>query len=293
MNEREALKWLADRMPVGDDCYVMDWGDSNPLLTTDMLHRTTDFPSGTTDYTIGWRSSAVSLSDIAAMGGDPKALVIAYGNSRFDLDALKGFIEGAEAVCDQNGTRIVGGDLDKHEELTVVTSALGKVESPVTRKGAKPGELVAMTGDLGKTAAGLQLFEKGQFEEANELFQFDPRVESGKKLASLASSMMDISDGLARSLHQLARINEVGFRITGDKIPYAPGLAELTTTDEEKEELGLFTGEDYELLFTAPEKHQFDLAKFGATVIGKVTEEEVEIVRGREVTSLEDEGYVH
>ncbi|MFB6214868.1 MAG: thiamine-phosphate kinase, partial [Candidatus Bipolaricaulia bacterium] len=86
---------------------------------------------------------------------------------------------------------------------------------------------------------------------------------------------------------------DVGFRVMADKIPYAPLLDELTGSGEEKEKLGLFTGEDYELLFTAPEKHEFDLAKFGATVIGKVTEEGVDIVRGREVTPLEDEGYVH
>ncbi|MBS3787905.1 thiamine-phosphate kinase [Candidatus Bipolaricaulota bacterium] len=293
MNEKEALKWLATRMPVGDDCYVMDWGESHLLLTTDMLHQTTDFPPGTTGYTTGWRSVAVSLSDIAAMGGEPKALVIAYGNSQFDLNSLEKFIEGAEAVCDKYGTRIVGGDLDSHEELTVVTSALGEVKIPATRKGAQPGELVAVTGDLGRTAAALDLFEKGRDEKANELFQFTPRVEQGKKLASLASSMMDISDGLARSLHQLAEVNDVGFRVTADKIPYAPLLDELTGSEEEKEKLGLFTGEDYELLFTAPEKHEFDLAKYGSTVIGKVTEEGVDIVRGREVSPLEDEGYVH
>lgn len=293
MDEKEALKWLADRMPVGDDCYVMDWGESHLLLTTDMLHQTTDFPPGTTGYTIGWRSVAVSLSDIAAMGGEPKALVIAYGTPQFDLNQLEEFIEGAEAVCDKYGARIVGGDLDSHEEMTVVTSALGEVRTPATRKGAKPGELVAVTGDLGRTAAALELFDTGQDERANELFQFDPRVERGKKLASLASSMMDISDGLARSLHQLAEINDVGFRVTADKIPYTPVLDELTSSGEEKETLGLFTGEDFELLFTAPEKHEFDLAKFGATVIGKVTEEGVDIVRGREVSSLEDEGYVH
>lgn len=293
MDEKEALKWLADRMPVGDDCYVMDWGERNLLLTTDMLHQTTDFPSGTTSYTIGWRSVAVSLSDIAAMGGEPKALVIAYGDSRFDLNQLEEFIEGAEAVCDKYGTKIVGGDLDSHGELTVVTSALGEVKNPATRKGAQPEELVAVTGDLGRTAAALEFFERGQNERANELFQFDPRVEPGKKLASFVSSMMDISDGLARSLHQLAEINDVGFRITANKIPYAPGLDQVTGSVEEKEKLGLFTGEDYELLFTAPEKHEFELAKFGATVIGKVTEEGVDIVRGREVTPLEDEGYVH
>jgi len=293
MNEKEALKWLADRMPVGDDCFVMDRVENKLLLTTDMLHETSDFPRGTTFYTIGWRSVAVSLSDIAAMGGSPKALVIAYGISDFDLTELEEFLDGAEAVCSKYGAEIVGGDLDSHGELTVVTTAIGEVETPVFRRGAKPGDLVAVTGDLGRTAAALELFSDGQTDRANDLFRFDPRVDTGTKLASTASSMMDISDGLARSLHQMAETSDVGFRITAGKIPYTPALEEVTDSKEELEELGLFTGEDYELLFTAPEKHEFELAKFGATVIGKVTEEGVEIVRGREVSPLEDEGYVH
>ena len=293
MNEKEALKWLANRMSVGDDCYVMDRGKENLLVTTDMLHRNADFPPGTTSFTIGWRSAAVSLSDIAAMGGNPKVLVIAYGSPEFDLNELENFLEGAETVCDKFGAEIVGGDLDGHDELTVVTTALGEVENPVRRKGTQPGELVAVTGDLGRTAAALEFFDSGEEDRANDLFQFDPRVGPGKKLAKLASSMMDISDGLARSLHQLAEINDVGFRIRADKIPYTPLLDELAGSVKEKEELGLFTGEDYELLFTAPKKHEFELAKFGATVIGKVTEEEVEIVRGKDISTLEDKGYVH
>jgi len=293
MDEQLALNWLSQRMPVGDDCYTLDWSGTNLLLTTDMLHRDSDFPAGASNYTIGWRSVAVSLSDIAAMGGDPEALVIAYGNSDFERDKLEDFISGAEAVCEKFGARIVGGDLDNHEELTVVTTALGKTTEPVTRQGAEPGELVAVTGDLGRTGAALRLFEVGETDRANELFRFEPRVETGMKLAPLASSMMDISDGLARSLHQLAEVNDLGFRIMADKIPYHPAVDEFSDTQEQKEELGIFTGEDFELLFTSPEENEFELARTGATVIGKVTEGGVEIVRGRDISSLKDEGYVH
>ena len=293
MDEREALNWLANRLPVGDDCYVLEWKGTNLLLTTDMLHRSTDFPEGATQYTIGWRSAAVSISDIAAMGGDPEALLIAYGDSGFDRPDLEDFVAGIEDVCRKSETRLVGGDLDRHDELTVVTTALGKSDTPVTREGAEPGDLVGITGDLGRTGAGLRLFDRGRYEEANELFRFEPRVDIGRKLADLASSMMDISDGLARSLHQLAEKNEVGFRITADKLPYHPLLDEISGSEGEKEKLGLFTGEDFELLFTSPGGNEFELAKIGSTIIGEVTEEGVEIVRGREISPLEDEGYVH
>ncbi|MFP4136705.1 MAG: thiamine-phosphate kinase [Candidatus Acetothermia bacterium] len=293
MDEIEALDWLKSRMPVGDDCFVLERDGVNQLLTTDMLHRSSDFPSGITSYTIGWRSVAVSLSDIAAMGGEPEALVIAYGTPEFDGEELKDFVAGASDVCKENGARIVGGDLDRHDELTVVTTAVGQAESPVTREGATPGELVAVTGNLGRTGAGLRYFRSGDYERANELFRFEPRIETGRQLVPMASSMMDISDGLARSLHQLAEINDVGFRITENKIPYSSFVEDLAGSKEEKEELGLFTGEDFELLFTAPEGNEFELAKTGATVIGEVTEEGVEMVRGKEVVPLEDDGYVH
>jgi len=293
MDEKEALKWLRDRMPVGDDCFVLERGETNLLLTTDMFHQTSDFPDGITSYTIGWRAVAASLSDIAAMGGNPEALLIAYGAPGFNGEELEEFLAGAEAVCDKTGAKIVGGDLDRHDELTIVTTALGKGNRPVTRKGATPGELVAVTGDLGRTGAGLEFFERGDFDRANELFRFEPRIDLGIQLAPFASSMMDISDGLARSLHQLSSINDVGFRITGNKIPYHSSIEEIAHTDEKKEELGLFTGEDFELLLTTPEENQFELAKIGASVIGEVTEEGVEIVKGRKVIPLEDEGYVH
>ncbi|MEF8726078.1 MAG: thiamine-phosphate kinase [Candidatus Bipolaricaulota bacterium] len=293
MDEKEALKWLRDRMPVGDDCFVLESGKTNLLLTTDMLHQTSDFPDGITSYTIGWRAVAASLSDIAAMGGNPEAVLIAYGAPGFNMEELEEFIAGAETVCKKNGANIVGGDLDRHDELTIVTTALGKGNRPVTRKGATPGELVAVTGDLGRTGAGLEFFEKGEVDRANELFRFEPRIELGVQLAPIASSMMDISDGLARSLHQLSSVNDVGFRITENKVPYNPSIEEIARTDEKKEELGLFTGEDYELLLTTPEENKFELAKIGATVIGEVTEEGVEMVKGRRVIPLEDEGYVH
>ncbi|MFW6048719.1 MAG: thiamine-phosphate kinase, partial [Candidatus Bipolaricaulota bacterium] len=149
MNEQEALEWLAERMPVGDDCYVLDRVDEDLLLTTDMLHRSADFPPGTTDFTIGWRSVAVSLSDLAGMGGVPLALLIAYGAPNFERESLEEFLDGADEVCSLAGGRIVGGDLDRHQELTVTTTGVGRAKSPVMRSGAEIGDLVVVTGDLG------------------------------------------------------------------------------------------------------------------------------------------------
>lgn len=294
MNEQEALEWLAERMPVGDDCFFLQKGDNNLLLTTDMLHRSSDFPRGTTDYTVGWRSVAVSLSDVAGSGGRPLAVLIAYGAPEFDREALDGFLAGAQDVCSRTGGRIVGGDLDHHDELTVTTTVIGEADRPVTRSGAEPDDLVAVTGGLGRTAAGLKLFERGDLKRSNELFQFEPSVEVGRQLAEIADAMMDISDGLARSLHQISRASNVGFRISERKIPYVHALEEEADSEEERRELGLFTGEDFELLAAVPKKYEFDLARVGAQVIGEVTGgERVEIISDGERSELEDRGYIH
>jgi len=293
MDEREALRWLASRMPVGDDCYSIERPEGNLLITTDMLHSSTDFPAGITDYTIGWRSAAVSLSDIAGMGGEPLALVIAYGSPEFDFDSLEEFLTGAEDLCGEVGGEIVGGDLDHHDELTITSTALGVTDDPVLRTGANIGDLVAVTGGLGRTGAALKLFEDGRYHRANELFRFTPRIDAGIDLAEFATSMMDISDGLARSLHQLAGASDVGFRVLDSEIPYVPEVEELADSAEVRRDLGLFTGEDYELLLTAPEKYEFELATRGAKVIGKVVADGVKIKIGREMVDLEDRGYVH
>ena len=293
MNEKETLDWLSDILPVGDDCFVLKNKESNLLITTDMLHEATDFPSGLSDYSIGWRSCAVSLSDIAAMGGEPKALVIAYGAPTFEKGKLEDFLKGAREVCRESGARIVGGDLDKHSEFTVVTTALGEADSPVMRKGARPGDLLAVSGNLGETAAGLKLFEQGKNEKANRLFRFSPKISEGQELREFATSMMDISDALARSLYQLCKLHELGFTLDYDSIPFSDEVKSLAGKREEIIEMGLYTGEDFQLLFTVPESKKFEIARMGYNIVGEVTRKDILINIDGIEKELEDRGFVH
>jgi len=294
MREREVLRLLVRRLAVGDDCAVIPFQDTNLLLTTDMLHRATDFPQGTSAYTIGWRTAAVSLSDIAAMGGRPLGLVVALGAPRFEKDFIEGLLAGLEHCCNLVNGRLLGGDLDRHGELTLVSTALGSAVKPVLRSGAKVGDLVCVTGALGRTAAALKLFELTQVDRANELFRFIPRVEEGLKLAPYADAMMDVSDGLSRSLHQLAKASGVGFKIRWEAVPLAREIGELARTASEQQEMGLYTGEDFELLFTLPpELLQRAQSAAPFTVIGEVVPQGVWLEEGMEVAELEDRGYEH
>ncbi len=300
MDERAALAVLEDELePVGDDAAVVD----DLVVTTDMLHETTDFPPGTSRYTAGWRAVGASLSDVAAMGATATAAVAAYAAPEFDKEELLAFVRGASDVCELVGAEYVGGDLDDHEELTAVTTAFGTTDEPVFRNGAQPGDLVCVTGTLGRSAAALEFFERARdqdrssdrdtdLERANELFRFEPRVAAGRALASDATAMMDSSDGLARSLHQLAEASDCGLTVDSSRIPIDDAVFETTGTEGEALERATTFGEDFELVAAIPES-AFESAReatpVGLTSIGTVVEGGITM----DGEPLPDRGYTH
>jgi thiamine-monophosphate kinase len=288
MDEREVLGRLAGVLPgAGDDAAVVD----DLVLTTDMLHETTDFPDGTTRYTAGWRAVGASLSDVAAMGAEAVAAVAVYGAPQFEWAEVAAFLDGAREVCEAVGAAYVGGDLDGHGEFTVASTALGQTDTPVWRGGARPGEAVCVTGTLGRSAAALRLFEAGETDRANRLFRFEPRVAAGRALAPHASAMMDSSDGLARSLHQLAEAGGCGFAVESP-LPVDDALADVVADSRERRELAVSFGEDFELVACVPpdalERARAD-SPCRLSRIGTVTESGITL----DGEPLPDRGYTH
>ena len=252
MRETDVLRLINARVAAsGDDAAIVPFCGTNLLLTTDMLHRESDFPAGTSPRTIGWRSVAVSLSDLAAMGARPLGVLLALADPDLDEQLICGVLDGALACCEQAEAQLSGGDIDRQRELTLVSTAVGEAERPVRRDGARVGDLICVTGELGRTAAGLNLFSTAETDTANDLFCFPPRIEWGMKLAGLATSMIDVSDGLAHSLHLIASQSEVGFHVAWKRLPIIPLLSDQISKDTLRDAV-LFTGEDYELLFTVP-----------------------------------------
>ncbi|MFC7235434.1 thiamine-phosphate kinase [Halosegnis marinus] len=286
MDERAALALVgAELDAAGDDCAVLD----GTVVSTDMLHETTDFPAGTTRYTAGWRAVGASLSDVAAMGASATAAVAVYAAPTFEGAELRDFLRGAREVCETVGGEYVGGDLDGHDEFTVATTALGATEDPVLRSGAEPGDALCVTGTLGRSAAALRLFGTDD-ERANDLFRFEPRVRAGVALAPHATAMLDSSDGLARSLHQLAEASGCGFAVEGDRVPVADAVEETADGADDAREMALHFGEDFELVFATPDPE----AAAGAsptpvTRVGAVTESGVRL----DGDPLPDRGYTH
>lgn len=288
MDEREALSLLAAELPAaGDDAAVVD----GSVLTTDMLHETTDFPDGVTRETAGWRAVGASLSDLAATGARAVAAVAVYGAPAFEADELRGFLRGAREACASVDAEYVGGDLDETAEFTVATTALGRTTDagPLRRGGATVGDAVCVTGRLGRTAAALSAFADGDTERGNELFRFTPRVAAGIALAPHATAGMDVSDGLARSLHQMAAGGDCGFAVEGDSVPIHPAV---TGDPEERLRAATTVGEDFELLVTVPPE-RLSAARAASpvalTVVGEVTEAGVTL----DGEPMADEGWSH
>lgn len=284
MDERSALALVADTVPsAGDDAATID----GTVITTDMLHEEADFPTGTTRYTAGWRSVGASLSDIAATGATATAAVAAYAAPSFERTELSDFLEGARDICAAVDATYVGGDLDTHQEFTVATTAIGQTDDPIGRRGATPGEALCVTGPLGRTAAAMSVFDTDP-DRANELFRFTPRIAAGRRLASSATAMMDSSDGLARSLHQLGSRSGCGFAIDSTSVPIHERLQK---EDESALDRAITYGEDFELVATVPTSDlpgiRSDLPDL--SVIGEVIEEGIVMDGDR----LPDTGYVH
>jgi thiamine-monophosphate kinase len=290
MDERSALRRLAATLPAaGDDAAVVD----GTVVTTDMLHESSDFPAGTTRYTAGWRAVGASLSDVAAMGAAATCAVAVYADAGFDEADLLSFVEGASDVCEAVDAEYVGGDLDEHPEFTVASTALGETDDPVLRSGAEPGDAVCVTGELGRTAAALRLFERSDESRGNDLFQFTPRVAAGVALRDHASAMMDSSDGLARSLHQLSEASDCGVAIEWDHLPVHPAVDDVTDDEADYRECAAHVGEDFELVLTTsdPEAARAAVEAVGddLTVVGEVTESGV-VADGE---PLPDRGFTH
>jgi thiamine-monophosphate kinase len=313
LTERELIVRIAklfrrpgDKTIIGageDDCAVIDiGGDDYLLITTDMLHRETDFPLRMTGRQIGWMSVAVNLSDLASKGARPLGVVMAMG---IPPDTELGFIEdiarGMDGCAGKFGTQITGGDTDSQDELTMVGTAFGlvKKELLIRRSGAKAGDLVCVTGALGTTGATLIALDKEipvSQEIMKALFEPFPRIYEGMSLAEshAVTSMMDISDGLALSLHDIGKASEVGFKIYENRIPVLPAVKKLLAGGELLEAV-VYTGGDFELLFTvSPEKLQKVKKACPLTIIGEVVEAGFSIERadGR-VEELKARGYEH
>ena len=250
----------------GDDAAVIAAPDGRFVVTTDMMVHGPDFRlAWSTPFDLGWKAAASNLSDVAAMGAVPTALVVALAAPPdTPVSFHEGFADGMREACAElaPGCGVVGGDLSASDTLTISVTAFGDLEgrSPVTRSGARPGDTVAVAGVLGAAAAGLRLlFEHGVrditpmrgWAEVDAQLQPRPPIAAGRDAALAgATSMIDLSDGLALDAARVAKASGVAFDLS-------PELTEEEITG----------GEDHSLLATFAGE-----VPGGFRVIGRVVE---------------------
>ena len=303
---------------IGDDCAILPKDSRTDLvITTDLLVEDIDFRLvWTKPEFLGHKALAVSLSDVAAMGAKPVWAMLSLGVPAhiWKTDFVEKFYDGWFALAEKFGVELVGGDISKTPDKIVIDSIVaGEVKKgkAVLRSGAKVSDLIFVTGELGGAAVGLQLLEKGEkFEKSpykNLLLRQlkpTPQTEIGQLLSAenLATSMIDLSDGLSSDLAHLCQESKVGAKIYAEMLPIDKNLREFPSENLDLLNFALNGGEDFELLFTVNPKNKKNIFRlknesknYAFTCIGEITKtsEIIEFISSDETQILTPKGYRH
>lgn len=249
---------------IGDDTAVLVPPQKHLLTTTDCLVESVHFEfSFISPEELGAKALAVNLSDIAAMGGTPLYALVSLGiREGVSEELILKMYDGMKALASSFGVAIVGGNITKSpQKFFVDVTLIGEADKYWTRDGAKEGDWVGVTGDLGGSACGLRLLLKNNQaypELTRRHLKPFPKIKEAKALLAIGgvTSAIDISDGLASELHHVAEASQVGFEVDAAQIPFAPKLEEACGEfGLDPLALALFGGEEYQLLLTIqPEK---------------------------------------
>ncbi|WP_022846500.1 thiamine-phosphate kinase [Desulfurobacterium sp. TC5-1] len=279
------FKSPAKGIGIGDDTAAIRSGYEYHLITVDTLTEGTHYRKEWRKVfphlyrSIGWKLLAVSVSDIASMGGMPHAAVTSFTLKKdFEEGEIVELAKGLSAACNHFNVLLVGGDTVKGNCEAFSLTLTGEAEEIMTRSAAKPGDLVAVTGICGDAAAGLNIIESGKIDTIEkrklvERFLFPrPSIEMGKRLVlSGVKCCMDNSDGLLLTCHEIASKSNVAVNLESKKIPVSKEVKKLFGDKAFK--FALSGGEDFNLVFTFPEslKSLFKKEK-NVFIIGRVTE---------------------
>ena len=279
------------RVGIGDDAAVLAPPAGHELVaTTDTLVAGVHFPASTRPEDIGWKSLAVNLSDLAAMGATPAWATLALTLPKADARWVGEFADGFAALAREYKLALVGGDTTQGPlAITVTIHGFVPQGAALLRSGARVGDAVFVTGTLGDAAAGLRCHDSDADDPAQRLAappavrnvlveRLDrptPRVAQGLVLRGRASACIDVSDGLLADLGHICSASGVGAEIDVDRLPSSSALLALSDT-QVRRDFQLAGGDDYELCFTAAETDASallqDLARSGcgATCIGRI-----------------------
>lgn len=302
----------------GDDAAVLEPGRGSLVVTTDMLLEGVHFDrSAIAPADLGGKSIVVNVSDVAAMGGSPRYAVVSISlPAAVEAAWVVELYGGMRTACDEYALSLVGGDTNRGDCVAIAVTVIGEVApgTAVTRDGARPGDLLGVTGSLGAAAGGLILSRLHPSRLGRALGQpwgrtllealHRPvaRIGEGQTLSRAgATAMMDLSDGLAKDLSRLCAASGCGARVRLEDLPVSAALRQAgSALGVDATTLALSGGEDYELLVTL-DVTAFDRARdelrerFGVTLteVGVIIEEGLVVVDAEGERPLEPEGWDH
>jgi thiamine-monophosphate kinase len=273
---------------IGDDVALIRSAPGKViLLTTDLLLEDIHFTlAHTGPLALGKKALGVNLSDIAACGGAPTAFLVSLAlPAETEVDFITALYEGMREQAKGFSCSLVGGDTSRGEKVMISITLIGEAEEGkvVFRHGAKEGDLVFVTGQLGDSALGLEQLRRGEKEGSliERLLDPAPRVKEGREIArqGLATAMIDISDGLIADLGHMLEASKVGAQIYISQLPLSEEYRkQIGTYQSDRYLFALTGGEDYELLFTASPEKEGGVGKLAQamgipmTLIGEITE---------------------
>ena len=292
-------------VPIGDDGSVIATNANKQLVTTtDAITVDIHYPKGIEAKSIGHRCLAINLSDMAAMGASAKWASLVFSMPSIDSKWVEGFIIGFSNLANDNNVDLIGGDTIRGPEFFAV-SLQGYVEQGqfINRTNAKEGDLIYMTGHLGSAAYGLELIINNNQNDNEQFIRSflypSPRTKEGVLIAKYASAMIDISDGFYCDLGKISSKLNKGFEVDVLTLPIEPNLIEQTSQDKAIN-LALTGGDDYELCFTVPEKHENQFleeltSEFDTlfTCVGQITESKELLMAGNEGYALPESTFEH
>jgi len=297
LTKNNEIKQSSTILSIGDDAAVIDHGGMQTVISTDLLVEGIHFDLSYTPLKhLGYKSVVVNISDIYAMNATPTQIVLSIAiSNKFSVEALDEFYDGVYAACEKYNVDLVGGDTTTSQRGFVISvTAIGEVAQNkfVKRDGAKPNDLICVSGDLGAAFLGLTILERERkiFEQTGAQPDLENQTyivgrmlkpEARKDVVDyfaehniMPTSMMDISDGLSSELLHICKQSNVGCVLHEEKIPFNEDMKDFAYKLElDPTACALSGGEDYELLFTIS---QADYEKInennGLSIIGYITE---------------------
>ncbi|MBC6904028.1 thiamine-phosphate kinase [Saccharophagus sp. K07] len=293
---------------IGDDCAIVQPPEGRQLvMSIDTMVDGVHFPHGTAPERIGVRAMCAALSDLAAMGARAHWFTMALTLPESDPEWVSAFAEGVFSVANRYECSLIGGDTTKGP-LCVTVQVHGSVEpgKALRRSGARPDDVIYVTGNLGDGAAALAVIQKQLTVSAGtysyllkRFYAPTPRIPEGEMLVGMASAAIDVSDGLYADLGKICEASGVGAVVEVTSLPISEHWRSYTT-EGQSQQWALTGGDDYQLCFTVPSEHAPRLdswiaeGRINATAIGRIThKQELLLVKNGKPFELERRGYDH